>query len=259
MSKPSEVKAFYNSFIDKRMIDYRLYGNHRISEAGKFIRRYVERNSNILDIGCGIGIVTEMVSKRNRNGRTWACDISDRNISYAKKTVQNKRINFFVADIVNDFEQIQGTIEAPIDLVMMVDVIEHLPPGNLEKLFESFAAIVRQGGLIILAYPSPEYQNYLRANQPDELQVIDENIYISDLEKNAMTSGFHLIFFSYQNLGRKNQYVYCIFSKGIRYTNAYGVSSMTELGFLVKKFGGRLILPILKYKYLHRPFRDSSE
>jgi SAM-dependent methyltransferase len=255
MSKQSEVKEFYNNFIDQRMVNYRLYGNRRIYEAAKFIKKYVSKNSNILDIGCGIGIATETVSKINKSGNTWACDISDKNIAYAKNTVRNKRINFVVADIINDFQLIKEIITSPIDLIMMIDVIEHLPPGNLESLFNNFSTITNQDSLIILTYPSPEYQNYLRVNQPEELQVIDENIYISDLERYAIRSGFQLMFFSYQDLGRKNQYIYCVFSKNLKYISTYKIDLIKKIDLLTRKIINRLILPILKYKYLYRIFK----
>jgi SAM-dependent methyltransferase len=258
MNKPSAVKEFYNNFIDQRMIDYRLYGNYRISEAAKFARKYVSEDSNILDIGCGIGIATEAVSQINKNGSTWACDISDKNIAYAKKTVSNKRISFFVADIINDFELIEKIVTSPIDIVMMIDVIEHLPPGKLEFLFKNFSTITSENGLVVLAYPSPEYQDYLRVNQPEELQVIDENIYISELEKYAMKSGFKLMFFNYQDLGRKNQYIYCVFSKNLKYTGIYSINNLAKVSFWMRKVGSRLILPILKYKYLYKPFKEND-
>jgi len=62
-------------------------------------------------------------------------------------------------------------------------------------------------------YPSLEYQNYLKEHETDSLQIIDENIYISDL----IESNFKIVYFKYLDVWHKNQYCHAVLSKKVEF------------------------------------------
>lgn len=249
-----QVRDFYNNFLDSRMLNYRLYGNPRIDKAVELIGQYTQGNSNILDIGCGIGLVSEKIAAKVKDGHVWACDIANNNIEYAKKTVSDKKITFFTVDIINEFAIVEKIVQQPINLISMVDVIEHLPPNNYESLFTNFNRITTDDAVVVLTYPSPEYQAYLHQYNPEELQVIDETIEIYNLIKWAATGNFKLQYFLYPNLDRKNQYVHCVLSKDLSYDEAVNVSLFEGLKRIGVKVKNKALMPFLKYKYIDKPF-----
>ncbi len=176
MTSSIEVKQFYDDFTEKRMLEYKLYGNPRISKAVELICNYVHSDSSVLDIGCGIGIVPEQVAKKLDKGKILACDLGENNINYARKTVESDKIDFLNVNVVENFATITDKLAENVDLVTMVDVIEHLPPDSYEKLFSNLSRVTKDNAKLILTYPSPEYQIYLQQNEPEELQIIDEII-----------------------------------------------------------------------------------
>lgn len=209
--KNDEVKQFYNSFLKTRMIDYRLNdGNERINLASKFILKNINDNDNILEIGSGIGIITERISKKKKKGFIWACDISDQNIWYSKQTIPGKNIDFFVADIIEQFEIVKKRIDKKIDVFILIDVIEHIPKEQHSNLFKNLNLIASDNAKILLTFPSEFYQHYLKQNNPKELQIIDEIISIDDIVKIAHQNNFAIKYFELKDVWMNNQYVHCI-------------------------------------------------
>ena len=140
--KSDEIKQFYNSFLQSRMINYRLNnGNKRINLATRFILNNIEPYYNFLEIGCGIGIITERISKILKSSFIWACDISDLNIWYSKKSIHQKNIDFFVVDVIEQFEIIKERVNKPINAFLFVDVLEHIPKEKHLDLFTKLKTI----------------------------------------------------------------------------------------------------------------------
>lgn len=55
-------------------------------------QEFIERNSKILDVGCGSAIFSQMLKERNKNIDLWATDISDRRIFDIPFKVTNGKI-----------------------------------------------------------------------------------------------------------------------------------------------------------------------
>jgi trans-aconitate 2-methyltransferase len=251
MTSSTEVKQFYDNFTDTRMLQYKLYGNPRIDKAVQLITSYLTPDSNILDIGCGIGIVPEQVAAKLQQGKILACDLSENNINYARKTVESDKIEFFNVNVVENFEAIRHKLTSPVDLVTMVDVIEHLPPDSYDQLFNNLSLVTGDRAKLILTYPSPEYQIYLQKNDPEELQIIDEVIEVNSLIKFALQYGFDLEYFTYIDVWKKNQYIHCVFSKQRPCIPLPPPSLIGKIQRKIQSYKSRLLLPFLKAKYLN--------
>jgi 2-polyprenyl-3-methyl-5-hydroxy-6-metoxy-1,4-benzoquinol methylase len=178
--------------------------------AANLIETFVTPESNALDLGCGIGIVTERVARIAGQGHVWACDLSERNIEYAQQTVTPENVTFFVADILDDFESVRQAVKTPLDLIMMVDVLEHLPISKHEELFRKIRGLCSQRAHLVLTYPSPQYQRYLKEKQPQELQIVDQVIELEHVLTVAENAEFHLHSFALKTIWLRNQYVHCV-------------------------------------------------
>ncbi|BAZ46576.1 putative methyltransferase [Chondrocystis sp. NIES-4102] len=249
MTDSTEVKQFYDDFTASRMLEYRLYGNLRIEQAIQLINNYINSDSNILDLGCGIGIVAEQMANKLSQGKILACDLSQNNINYARRTIKSDKIEFLNVDIVKNFATIRERLISPVDLVTMVDVIEHLPNYSYEQLFNNLSQITSDRAKLIFTYPSPEYQLYLREYQPQELQIIDEVIELQMLLQYALKYGFNLEYFTYLDIWRENQYIHCVFSKQRSCFSEAKPSSMVKFQRQLKYYQLRLLSPFIKAKY----------
>ncbi len=249
MTSSIEVKEFYDNFTNTRMLQYKLYGNLRLEKAIRLITNYSTPNSNVLDLGCGIGIVPQQVANKLDRGKILACDLGENNIKYAQQTVKSNKIEFLNVNIIENFTEIRNKLSFPVDLVTMVDVIEHLPPESYGQLFSNLSQVTSDRAKLILTYPSPEYQLYLQQHDPQELQIIDEVIEIKTLMQFALQSGFGLEYFSYIDVWKQNQYIHCVFSKERACNPITEVSLFAKAKCKIKAYKSKLLLPFIKRKY----------
>gem|GEM_PF-1848924 len=207
-------REFYDEFLTDRMVDYRLHGNLRIDRAIGLVTPHVQPFSRVLDIGCGIGLATEKVAAAANRGRVWACDLSPANIQFARATVKRQNIEFFACDVLNDFDTVRSRVDEPLDIVMMVDVLEHLPLSAQTALFEGIGELLAKNALVLLTFPSPAFQEYLRTHKPERLQPVDEDLPAGWLERLAEASGTRLQRYEAIDVWMSEQYVHCVLSRG---------------------------------------------
>lgn len=255
--KTSEIKSFYDDFLESKMLEYRVRGNPRIDRATDRILEFVDPNSNVLDVGCGIGIVPERVAMTLEEGHVWAFDISERNIWYAKETVDSPNVSFFVGNAVEGRQKIKDRLTAPINVVTLVDVIEHIPKDQHSDLFRFFNSITSERAFIVLTYPSPQYQKHLIDNNSDELQIIDQVIGFDELRETARKAGFSLRHYSLETIWKRNQYVHCVLqSDDSLAPRASG--SRSALGNIVNRVKSswrhRVVHPMKRRKYVDQVF-----
>lgn len=255
-----DVRDFYDRFLESHMLRYRLTGrNERIERAVERITSVVRPGDTVLDVGCGIGIVAEQVAARfGESIRCWACDLSPRNIWYANKTVDSPNVTFFVADIVHGFDEITNTV-SEVDVVTMVDVLEHIPSTHHGDLMRNLADVTAADARLIFTYPSPAYQAHLRREAPEDLQIIDEDVDIDALNRLAMDHGFTLKHYSLQDIWMRNQYVHAVFERNAS-LEAVERTSRTFVERVRIRLGRVLDRTLLrryrKWKYVDRVFED---
>ncbi len=212
---PAEsIRAFYDDFTESRRGQYLREPNLRIERAAAFVLRYLTPDDSVLEVGCGIGLVTDRIAQRVSRGRIRACDISPRAIQIAQGRIQSPNVEFRSADIVEHFETLRAWLSPPIRVVAMVDVIEHLPLTTHLQLLRNLRGVMTDDGILLLTYPSPQYQRYLHANAPSELQIVDEVVELEDILRVGSATGFGLKYFALQDVWMRNQYVHCVLATG---------------------------------------------
>lgn len=204
-----EVRSYYNDFLQKRMLAYRLYGNDRIDLAARFFLENIAEDSTIVDIGCGIGIATEIMAKKASRGRVIGLDISDRNIWYATKTVSIPNTTFHCIDIIKNASRIREISGSPVDIFTLCDVMEHIPDTDRTTLLQSLAEIGSPNVKILVTIPSEFYQGWLSIDNREELQIVDNTITAQMLDGEARAAGFVLTYFRLVDVWHKVQYAHC--------------------------------------------------
>lgn len=109
-----------------------------------FVHRHAGRYKTVLDLGCGTGFSSFLLSKREF--KVTGLDISDKFLAVMKPK-ESKNLKFIVGDILN--------LEFPdrsFDVVTSHEVIEHIT--NIEKALNEMTRIVKKGGRIIIVSPN---------------------------------------------------------------------------------------------------------
>jgi len=91
--------------------------------------------SSILEVGCGFGRFTKILSENFKPERYVALDLSPNQIEKAKKYVQDERINF-ICKPIQDFES-----EEKFDLVFASEVLMHISFSDIGDIIKKLASL----------------------------------------------------------------------------------------------------------------------
>lgn len=165
------------------------------------------KNSSVLEIGSGIGTLSELIVKYVSNGRIVLTDISKENISIAKARLSKfKNVTYHVTDMMN-FNSKQT-----FDFIVLADVIEHIPIDQQPVLFKNLSKLIHSDSVIFINIPHPKIIEYFQKNDPTKLQIIDQAINAGQIMTIAEPLGFRLHFYqSYKLFHNQNDYVIIVF------------------------------------------------
>ena len=202
IEKSTDVIDFYNQFasIQKKT---GINARHK-SIFRKSIELGLTSDCQVLEIGCGIGALTQLLILYLKNGVLYSCDISDENIKIAKSVLGHfENLKLEVQD-ASDF-----CLDMQFDAIIMPDVIEHIPIACHAKMFRNLTKMLKSTGFIYIHIPNPYYLEWLHSYRKEKLQIIDQPIYLEDFIQNI--KGLDLYVFLEES--------YNIWYKGGEYTH----------------------------------------
>lgn len=220
LNKP--IKRFYDQFSLSRLAQNIANLNLRQEAAIKFCRTFINPNCTLLELGCGVGIIAKSLSAQVQT--YLATDISDKAIEIAKVVLSESDVEIKKFDVVCDDCEILAS-HGPFDTVIMMDVIEHVPLSEQEKVLRKIETLLKCGGQLILTYPTPEYQDYLMEFKKEELQIVDEKIYLQEL---LVKTTLRPIFYTTVDVWKTQQYAHLVLEKSTNRALMYVPRSPTE-------------------------------
>ncbi|MFL5739916.1 MAG: class I SAM-dependent methyltransferase [Flavisolibacter sp.] len=207
MNLPSgKVIEFYNQFITEQIksgINDRIYHLFK-----RLLALGLNSHSNVLELGSGIGAMTVLLSKKLREGRVEAVDLSPQSIEFSRQRIKSPNVSFVVADVVNYKPSIQQ-----IDFVTLFDILEHVPVDQHPDLFQNIASVANDQTRILINIPNPAYIEYDMINHPQSLQIIDQALLLSTLLKNLDKNGLTLSYFETYSIWVENDYQFMVIEK----------------------------------------------
>lgn len=102
----------------------------------------VEKNSKILDIGTGTGILISYLLEKSPS-KLVGVDISENMIEVARKKYKDEDVKFIVSDIMNFNED-------KYDYIFIYSAYPHFK--DKEKLFEHLSKLLNENGKVIIAH-----------------------------------------------------------------------------------------------------------
>ena len=259
------VQDFYTDYLQSSMVSYRLKGNKRLDAVMKRLKPIVRRDTIALDIGCGIGLISEFIAKRAVDGHVVGCDLSRANLSYARRTTGPANVEFHNLDFAVDHAKIRERLgDRRADLIVLVDVIEHIPSPKHQETFKALSELLADDGVLFLSFPSKAYQRWLRENEPEGLQPVDEEIELEDLMREASNANLSVRLWDPIDLWAERQYVHAFLEHRPSYATPVERrpprSDMgTKLDATLKLLRRIPLMPWRYYRYLWKPFRGAQE
>ncbi|MBW8362565.1 MAG: class I SAM-dependent methyltransferase [Kaistella sp.] len=234
-----EIAAFYNEFSDHQL---KIGVNERlISLYKRLLNLGLQEKSNVLELGCGIGNFTHLLSKKVRSGHVEAVDLSEKSIEIAKRNLAGrKRISFTTADVVTYTPAIKI-----FDFVTLMDVIEHIPVAQHPNLFKNISSFSGENTLICINIPNPEYLEFAKLHTPEQLQVIDQPIRLLPLLNVIDEAGLEVTFFEKYSIWEVEDYHFLV----LRKKRAFKLEHLSDKRNFSEKITHRISTLIRQIKY----------
>jgi len=197
---------FYDNFIS-----YQIESgiNDRIYSCYKRMKKHgIHNNSSVLEIGCGIGVLTYLLSRKIKNGIIESVDLSEKSIDYASKHITQKNISFSASNIFDFTPK-----NARFDFVTLFDVIEHVPLERHSELFLKISGWMHEKSILLINLPNPEYILFDQKNQPEVLQEMDQAVFLSDLSSAFQSAGLEIFSFDTYGIWSKEDYQFFVVRK----------------------------------------------
>jgi cyclopropane fatty-acyl-phospholipid synthase-like methyltransferase len=196
-----DSRAFYDKYVGRQLAI-------GVNERHYAILRWLERfglrpGDRVLEIGCGVGTLSGLIAGViGPEGSLLAVDLSSKSIEAARERLSmlgNTR--FEAGDIL------ELLIRDRFDVVVLPDVIEHIPLKLHPELFARVSGWVKPDGFVLLHYPNPHYSEWCREHRPELLQIVDQAIHVDALTANSYPHGLYLEFLqTYPIWTRESEY-----------------------------------------------------
>jgi len=118
--------------------------NQHVRERGMILKELIDAQDNILDVGCGEGIITAILAEKARS--IVGCDYSIEAINVAKK--HHPHIEFIYSNSTSLAFDDQSFAK-----VILSDVVEHLMPVQFIKTLLQMNRVLKAEGQVILTTP----------------------------------------------------------------------------------------------------------
>jgi trans-aconitate 2-methyltransferase len=213
----AEVSEFYDEFVERQT---RVGVNRRHRAIVDWLLRFGLRpDDSVLELGCGVGTVTELLAAELPGGSVIGVDLSPRSIATAQQRLASREnVRLIAADVVT------ADVEGQYDVVLLPDVIEHIPLETHDALFARVASWVKPDGFVLLHYPNPHHLEWCHVHNPENLQIIDQPIHADVLLANAYRHGLYLSYYERYSIWiREGDYIVAVLRPGA------GVGEFTRL------------------------------
>lgn len=180
-----KVREFYDSYVPSQL-------SAGVNERHVFIRDLalvhgMQDGMRVLEMGCGVGTLTGLLARSLPHGTLHAVDLSPASIEIAKKELRSfPQVEFFVADVVT------AAMEGKYDMIILPDVLEHIPEGRHLDLFKRAEALLSGQGRMLIHSPDAYYLEWLQINRPELLQMVDIPLHLPGLLETIGRTGLIL-------------------------------------------------------------------
>lgn len=108
------------------------------------IEKFIPKQANVIDIGCGLGMLSNYLALMSKDRQVLGIDISEKRINDAKKTLYGRRnIEFLLAGIKN-------IKFGDRDAVVMTDFLHHISFEQQENLLREISTRLKAGGRLVI-------------------------------------------------------------------------------------------------------------
>lgn len=180
-----DSRAFYDDYVGRQVA---VGVNQRHHAIMAWLRRFGLRPGHrVLEVGAGVGTLTQLLVAEVTEGRVTAVDLSPKSIDAARERLGGEaRLTLEAGDVL------EMPLEGPFDVIVLPDVLEHIPLEHHGRLFQRLAGWLEPDGFVLAHYPNPWFLAWCHEHRPDLLQLVDQPIHAHAVSAAASAAGLYL-------------------------------------------------------------------
>ncbi len=159
---PEKAERFWNYFSSDPQFSQQYFSNHSGALLIEYLSTLVRFEGRVLDYGCGLGYLVGHLLQRGIACE--ALDFSENSIKRVRQQFESHPL-FRGAIVANEVPT--PVHDKSIDLLLSVEMVEHLFDEHLEPTFGEFHRLLRPGGTLIVTTPNDEDLAASRVLCPD--------------------------------------------------------------------------------------------
>jgi trans-aconitate 2-methyltransferase len=236
---------FYDDFITYQIdtgINDRIYNLYK-----RLCKLGISSGTNILEIGCGIGALTYLLSRKIKKGKIEAIDISPKSIEYARANLNQPNLLFSLAGIL-EYEP----ASLNFDIILLFDVLEHIPENEHFLVFSRISKWMNHNSLLLINLPNPHYILFERKNNPQGLQEIDQPIFMYNLANDLAKAHFNIEYFETYSVWVKNDYQFLVIKKESEFVKQFLKTDDNIFKRLKVRLGREIRKLLYSYPRIHK-------
>jgi len=200
----SSVKDYYDAHTIDKLRGF-VEGNLRVEIAWETIAAWApNRPKRILEIGCGVGDICWRMRRRWPEAEVVGLDISARSIETARRLFGDEKLSFVEGELK------PGTVPGPFDLIVLMDVYEHIAQAERPALHAVLRELRSPEGRIVLAFPTPRHLAHLREHEPECIQPIDEDVDVESVNVLARDTDTTPLLYRHVGVWHEGDYAHAV-------------------------------------------------
>jgi SAM-dependent methyltransferase len=209
MISPSldHVKNYYDERIDEKIRDFTDF-NPRIEAAVQALAEWAPaKPKRVLEIGCGIGATSWRMARAWPDAHVTGADVSPASIEVARTCFRRDNLDYCEGLVTQD------TFSEKFDLVVLMDVYEHIVKGDRPALHAALRSFLADEARVVLSFPTPACLHYAAAHNPSGLQPVDEDINLDDVMTFAERTDTNVLYYRELGIWRYGDYAHLVLGR----------------------------------------------
>ncbi|GDY18982.1 hypothetical protein LBMAG56_03270 [Verrucomicrobiota bacterium] len=166
---PPEYASFFKNDLLRLLIRLARY---------KFVARLVKKTDRVLEVGSGSGVGCTFLAQHCAHAT--GIDVKTTEVEEARSINRRENVAFVCGDL---FKQ---PAERIYDVVLALDVIEHMPVEQGDKLLAAMTARLKPDGMLVIGTPSLYSYPYQSAlSQASHVKCYDQQELVSLIERHV--------------------------------------------------------------------------
>lgn len=229
MKNKKDITDFYDDFSEhqKQM----LHNERHYFLLKQMQKNGLQSNSSILEIGCGIGSMSNLIAPKIKKGKLVAIDISPKSIEIAKNNNSHySNVSFFVIDSTQ-----QIIPKNNYNLIILFDVLEHIPTEERDEMLKQISILMDNNAVFLVNVPAPNAHIDSIKTQPHLMQVIENPVFIHDFAQLLNKNGMAIKSFFTYDMWQKEEYQFYVIHKEQPYVYQKTFPSSSLNPYSIKK------------------------